>query len=380
MSSETTTTPSLIMFNTATRFRQAVSFLYASTHDDKMRAHVWTDKDSDGLVILHVQTEHGVYVNSDSTIKSGLLDSDVWVNLHDFCVLCEEVSKENNITMWVADGKLYIATCFNEEFEGFELECYVDPVEPFDDKSKFVKSDETLEIEQGSFSIITDSSFDFEWIELHRSEGLLSFRSGNDKIVLATVVAAMDNNGDLGIDKTLPDFSLRIPCDIFRIIPMLDLANKCHIDIDRDNRIIRITGDCMRIEYEYRDPEFPSMSSENFVDYMKFDTLGMMATIDTVFRVNYKNPGAEVKFTPIDEAHVSIEFSVDGRYGATITMSGVHMFDVNTPIVLPMEIMTMMIRNANCKTLLLKLEKETNRMMMCFSNKLFMRKCYYIGK
>ena len=92
-------TPSLVMFNTATRFRQAISFLYASTHDDEMRAHVWTETDADGIVNLHVHTEHGVYVTSDSTIKSELLDSDVWVNLHDFCVLCEEVSKENNVTI-----------------------------------------------------------------------------------------------------------------------------------------------------------------------------------------------------------------------------------------------------------------------------------------
>ena len=373
-------TPSLVMFNTATRFRQAISFLYASTHDDEMRAHVWTETDADGIVNLHVHTEHGVYVTSDSTIKSELLDSDVWVNLHDFCVLCEEVSKENNVTMWVADGKLYIASSFNQEIEGFELECYCEPVEPFDQTSKFGNVDETLEIEQGSFSIVTDSAFDFEWIELHRKEGVLSYRSGNDRIVLATVVAGLSNDANVTVNNELPDFSFRIPRDLFRIIPMLNLANKCTMDLDFTNRYIRITGDCMRIEYAMQDAGFPALSSDTFTDYMKFDTLAMMATIETLLRVNYKDPVGKVTITPIDTAHASIEFATPSRYGGSITMSEIHLFDTETPVTLPIDILSEMIRNANCQQMILKLEKDTGRMMVCYSNKLFARKCYYLGK
>ena len=373
-------TPSLVMFNTATRFRQAISFLYASTHDDEMRAHVWTETDADGIVNLHVHTEHGVYVTSDSTIKSELLDSDVWVNLHDFCVLCEEVSKENNVTMWVSDGKLYIASSFNQEIEGFELECYCEPVEPFDQTSKFGNVDETLEIEQGSFSIVTDSAFDFEWIELHRKEGRLSYRSGNDRIVLATVVAGLSNDANVTVNNELPDFSFRIPRDLFRIIPMLNLANKCTMDLDFTNRYIRITGDCMRIEYAMQDAGFPALSSDTFTDYMKFDTLAMMATIETLLRVNYKDPVGKVTITPIDAAHASIEFATPSRYGGSITMSEIHLFDTETPVTLPIDILSEMIRNANCQQMILKLEKDTGRMMVCYSNKLFARKCYYLGK
>lgn len=373
-------TPSLVMFNTATRFRQAISFLYASTHDDEMRAHVWTETDADGIVNLHVHTEHGVYVTSDSTIKSELLDSDVWVNLHDFCVLCEEVSKENNVTMWVADGKLYIASSFNQEIEGFELECYCEPVEPFDQTSKFGNVDETLEIEQGSFSIVTDSAFDFEWIELHRKEGVLSYRSGNDRIVLATVVAGLSNDANVTVNNELPDFSFRIPRDLFRIIPMLNLANKCTMDLDFTNRYIRITGDCMRIEYAMQDAGFPALSSDTFTDYMKFDTLAMMATIETLLRVNYKDPVGKVTITPIDAAHASIEFVTPSRYGGSITMSEIHLFDTETPVTLPIDILSEMIRNANCQQMILKLEKDTGRMMVCYSNKLFARKCYYLGE
>lgn len=373
-------TPSLVMFNTATRFRQAISFLYASTHDDEMRAHVWTETDADGIVNLHVHTEHGVYVTSDSTIKSELLDSDVWVNLHDFCVLCEEVSKENNVTMWVADGKLYIASSFNQEIEGFELECYCEPVEPFDQTSKFGNVDEILEIEQGSFSIVTDSAFDFEWIELHRKEGVLSYRSGNDRIVLATVVAGLSNDANVTVNNELPDFSFRIPRDLFRIIPMLNLANKCTMDLDFTNRYIRITGDCMRIEYAMQDSGFPALSSDTFTDYMKFDTLAMMATIETLLRVNYKDPVGKVTITPIDAAHASIEFATPSRYGGSITMSEIHLFNTETPVTLPIDILSEMIRNANCQQMILKLEKDTGRMMVCYSNKLFARKCYYLGK
>ena len=366
------------MFNTATRFRSAISFLNSSTRDDSMRAHVWTDKDTDGIVILHVQTEHGVYVNSDSTLKSELLDADVWVNLHDFCVLCKEVSQENNVTLWVADGRLYVASSFNDDIEGFELECYCDPVEPFEYDDSDIHVDENIKIEQGSLSIITDSSFDFEWMEIHRHDGLMSYRSGNDRVVLATVVSSLERPDDMGINANLPDFAIRIPCDIFRIIPMLEVATECTILIDRKKRRIRVTGEFMRINYAYKDAEFPAMSAEDFTDYMKFDTAAMMATIDTIFRVNYKNPVANVKLSPADDGHVSIEFCVDGRYGATVTMGEVHMIDKDREITLPMDVITMMIRNSGCKTLLLKTGPD-GKLMLCFSNRLFARKVYYLG-
>jgi hypothetical protein len=120
------------------------------------------------------------------------------------------------------------------------------------------------------------------------------------------------------------------------------------------------------------------MTSEGFADYMKFDTAAMIATIDTIYRVNYKNPVASVNVTPVDEAHASIEFSVDGRYGATVTMAEVHMLDMERSITLPMDVITMMIRNSNCKTLLLKSGPD-GKLMMCFGNQLFARKVYYLG-
>jgi hypothetical protein len=87
---------------------------------------------------------------------------------------------------------------------------------------------------------------------------------------------------------------------------------------------------------------------------------------------------ANVKITPVDEAHASIEFNVDGRYGATVTMAEVHMLDLEREITLPMDVITMMIRNSNCKSLLLKTGPD-GKLMLCFSNQLFARKVYYLG-
>ena len=371
--------PKLVMFNTATRFRSAISFLYSSTHDDNMRAHVWTDVNDDGLVVLHVQTEHGVYVNSDSTIKSEPLDTDAWVNLRDFCVLCREVSQENNVTLWVADGRLYVASSFNDDIEGFELECYCEPVEPFEYHGLDSDDVETLKVEQGSFSVVTDSAFDFEWMEIHRKEGVVSYRSGNERVVVATVVASVAGSEATKVDENVPDFAIRIPCDIFRIIPMLEVAQDCTMQIDLSNRRIRISSEVMRIDYAYKDAEFPAMSADGFVDYMKCDTAAMIATIETIYRVNYKNPIAAVEIMPLSEGRASIEFNVEGRYGATVTMGEVRMFDLEKKIVLPMDVITMMIRNANCKTLLLKLG-DNGKLMLCFANQLFARKTYYLGE
>ena len=77
-------------------------------------------------------------------------------------------------------------------------------------------------------------------------------------------------------------------------------------------------------------------------------------------------------------SHASIEFNVDGRYGATVTMAEVHMLDMEREITLPMDVITMMIRNSNCKSLLLKTGPD-GKLMLCFSNQLFARKVYYLG-
>ena len=116
---------------------------------------------------------------------------------------------------------------------------------------------------------------------------------------------------------------------------MLEISQECTLNIDYTNKRIRIAGEVMRIDYSFKEAEFPAMSSEGFTDYMKFDTAAMIATIDTIFRVNYKNPVANVKITPVDEGHASIEFNVAGRYGATVTMAEVHMLDMEREITLP---------------------------------------------
>ena len=370
-------TPSLVMFNTATRFRQGIAFLSASTKDDLLRAHVYTITDQeDGLVYLKVDAEHGVSVTIDTTLKSSMLDGDVWVNLHDFCVICEKTAKEGNATLWVSGHDLYIGSCFNEGFDGFEIECCLHGTEAFVEDSDFTE-EEVFSMEQSGIAAVIDTTYDFEFMEIHRNDGVVSFRTGNDRVTLATLVnSASGESAQQGVNTR--NFGIRITCDIFRVIPMIESTAMVKIGIDFTRKKIKAEGDGFHVIAGFTDSAFPTDSAEGMTDYMKFDCIAMAATIDTIYNLNYKNTTAPVKITPINDGLASIEFGYSDRYSITITMASVHMYETDKTIVLPMDIITMMIRNANCNTLLLK-HSDDGRLFLCYQNKFLARKCMYFG-
>lgn len=369
--------PNLIMFNSATHFRQGIAFLNASTHDDNLRAHVYTTiNKEDGLVYLNVDTEHGVSISVDSTLKSKELDSDVWVNLHDLCTMSDKGAKDGNVTMWVSDGNLYIGACFNDGFDGFEIECCLHGTEPFVVDRTF-NEDEVFSVEQSGIAAVVDTTYDFEWLEIFRNDGVVSYRTGNDKVVIATVVNSA--SGETAAQAiNLPNFGIRMPCDIFRIIPMMESTAMVNISIDFTNKKIKASGDGFSVLHDFYETEFPTATTEGMDDYMKFDTIAMATTIDAIYNINYKDTAASVKVTPINESLASIEFGYNDRYDVTLTMANIHVYKMDKTIVLPMDIITMMIRNSNCNTLLLKYS-EDGRLFLCYQNKFLARKCMYFG-
>lgn len=373
-------TPKLTMFNTVTGFREAVSFVGFSCESEDSKVHVETfvNHDEDDLVYMKLTTDKGATVLIDSTLKSECLDSDAYVNLSDFFVMCDKGVKDGLVAMWVAGGRLYIGSSYNEGLECFESEASLPLLEPFEIDERF-SPDITLQIEQMTVSSIIDTCYNFDNVEIACTDGVISFRTGDDRVCIATLPYSVKV---LGVEslKDVQDFVASVPANVFKVMPMVNTDPVCSFDFDFARKKVRAAGKLYSIDYRYAEGKLRTGSSEGMLSYMKFDTLGMMATIDMIYGLNYKDPIAPVKLIPLDEKTVEIKYSYEGRYAGTITMTGVKMMDTKKSIDLPMDISTMMVRNAGTAVLDM-LYSEDGRLFLTFASEKskFARKCMYFG-
>ena len=372
--------PSLTMFNTVTGFREAISFIGYSVESDNMRVHVETfvNQDEDDLVYMKLTTEKGTTALIDTTLKSKCLDSDAYVNLSDFFVMCDKGVKDGLVAMWVADGRLYIGSSYNEGLGCFESEASLPMLDPFELDESF-DAEETIQVEQMVIASIEDTCYNFDRVEIARTEGTLSFRTGDSRVTIATLPSTVKVLGRESTES-MPDFSISIPVCIYKLIPMVSTDPMVSFQLDLTRGKIRAAGKLYSVNYAYSSGTLRTGTTEGMVQYMKFDTVGMMATIDMIYGLNYKDPIAPVTLRPLDEKTVEIEYGYGDRYSGTITMTGVKMMEKEKSIVLPMDVSTMMVRNAGSAVLEM-LRADDGRLFLTFASKdgKFARKCMYFG-
>lgn len=372
--------PSLVMFNTVTGFREAMSFIGFSCESDDVKVHVETfENEEEGLVYMKLTTSKGVSVLIDSTLKSKCLDGDAYVNLRDLFVFCDKGVKDGLVAMWVADGRLYVGSSFNESFQGFESEASLPLLEPFDANEEEFLPQDSIKIEQTVMASIIDSVYTFDCMEIIRKDGTLSFRTGDDRVTIATLPASTKMESFIEGGK-LGDFEVSVPLCIFKLIPLVETSSACTMEFDWTHGTIRSQGKLYGFTYKFNMAKLRTGTSEGMRSYMKFDTLGMAATIDMIYGLNYRDPTAPVTLTPLDEKTVEIKYSNGDRYEGVITMTGVKMMDTEKSIDLPMDISTMMVRNAGTSVLEM-LHSDDGRLFMTYSNEKagYARKCMYFG-
>lgn len=368
--------PKLTHFNSYTKFREAISFLTLSNESDDTVVRISTGLSPDGIMEATFTTDRGVTAVTDTTIRSEGLDSEIYVNLHDLCVMCDKGIKENDCALWVDGGRLYIGSCFNEQLEGFESECSIPGCPAFADVPAMDAND-SITVEQSTMAMIADSLYEFEYVEIWRLDGFVSFRTGGGKVSIAT--AANRTSGERQLtDVSAADISVRIPSAVFKVLGMVTDDGSVELKIDTENRRIGVEGDRYSVIHSYEDGQLRSESMEGLSDYMKFDTVAMMATIDMIYGINYLDPIAPVTIVPIDGTTIEFRISNSERYSATITMPGVHVYDTEKSIVLPMDVATMMVRNCGCSSLLMKVGGH-GELFMYYQNKSFARKLMFYG-
>lgn len=367
-----------VIFNNVGSFRQAITFISNVCCANDIRVLLHSRSDDDGLTWVDFTTENGVRISVDAMTSSELWDEDACVYAKDLCIACDRMNTEDTVTMFIAENRLYVAGFYNEKLEGYELECgltmhdvanFIPP--------KTIRPNEHIDIDQIACSTIIDSLYEFDFVEIIRKNGVISYRCGDESIVLATV---MQSEKQVSAENTPNDLTIRIPAEVFRAIPMIGMMNMCSIDIDTANRRLLVKSSEIEMLVDYAGSELNTIPSTGLEDFCTMDSMAIAASIDTLFKVNYTDPLGIATLTADESGALQVTVT-NKRLSLTLTVGEVQMNnEYSGSITIPLKVLAMMIRNTQCKRLTLKASPDGKTLMMCYSNGLFARKCTYIAK
>lgn len=380
----------LTMFVLQGRFGQGLSLIEQSLLDTETVAKVETKVDSkDNKIWLHIDTDSGIHVKMDALPISVPLDAPVYIKIYDLCNAVRHLmgTAEKTAALWVSEGKLYLGAFFNDTIGGFELEIGFNPCDPFEVR---MASDDDFNIriamDQISFNTILDSVYTFDTVEIHRKNGRVSYRTGDEHCTIATAmqntVMVNDNSeGARQYDNT-SDFSVSIPSKIFKAIPLvnaldLDLSLNVIIDLDTKNKKLRISGMFATLETSIDDAKLMTYNNEGLERVFHIKAESIAAAIGMYFEMNHVNPTGKARIYGIEDGLIGIEGLEDERIHVNISVGDCQVEKPGFEIVLPLDVLTMMVRNSGCPDLVLQHGFKNGRTMMTYGNGTFLRKCTY---
>lgn len=368
-------TPDVVLLNNVNGFRQLVTFVSETLCSDDDVARIYTKIDEkDGMTYWCIETSSGVSSVVDCMLGSKLFNRDVWVHAKDLIVACMKMEHENVISMWIDENELYLGAFFNEKLGAFELQVALPMVEPVEIVSDLVTPDDRIDIDQIALATIGDSLYNFESVEIWRKNGVVSYRTGNEKICLATV---MQSETMVSVDDSSPDLSIKMPAKIFKAIPYATNDAMCTIVLDTEHKLAKVSNEDMTIVVRYSDGELNTITSAGMVDFVTMDSIAVATTIDMLFGINYTDPTGLVTLSA-DESGAMIFECSNKRVSVALCVGEVIMHEKERSITIPLDVLTMMIRNTQCKELTLKVDFDHDNYMLGYTNGLFARKCTYI--
>lgn len=379
------------MFVLQGRFGQALSLVEQALLDANTVARLRTKVDQkDNKLWLYIDTDSGISVKVDALPLSVEFEKPVYVNIYDLCNAVHKLmgTRETSVALWVSEGQLYMGAFFNDQIGGFELEIGFEPKEPFevatvDDTNFNIR----IAMDQISFNTVLDSVYNFDTVEIHRKNGRVSYRTGNEHCTIATAmqntVMVNDPSDADRFDKT-SDFSVSVPSKIFKVIPLvnaldMDLSLNVIIDIDTTNKKIRISGMYATLVADYGDSTLQTYNNEGMERVFHIKAESIAAAIGMYFDMNYINPTGKVRIYGIENGLIGIEGLDDERIHVNLTVGDCQVEHPGFEIEIPLDVLTMMIRNSACPDLVLQHGFENGRTMMTYGNGMFLRKCTYIA-
>ena len=379
------------MFVLQGRFGQALSLVEQALLDANTVARLRTKVDQkDNKLWLYIDTDSGISVKVDALPLSVEFEKPVYVNIYDLCNAVHKLmgTRETSVALWVSEGQLYMGAFFNDQIGGFELEIGFEPKEPFevatvDDNNFNIR----IAMDQISFNTVLDSVYNFDTVEIHRKNGRVSYRTGNEHCTIATAmqntVMVNDPSDAERFDNT-SDFSVSVPSKIFKVIPLvnaldMDLSLNVIIDIDTTNKKIRISGMYATLVADYGDSTLQTYNNEGMERVFHIKAESIAAAIGMYFDMNYINPTGKVRIYGIENGLIGIEGLDDERIHVNLTVGDCQVEHPGFEIEIPLDVLTMMIRNSACPDLVLQHGFENGRTMMTYGNGMFLRKCTYIA-
>ena len=121
----------IMMFLTNGRLGQGLALIESATEDKDEVARVRTAVDKDGKIWLEIETKSGINIMADALPLSNRFTETVYIRVSDLARAVKELAKEQTVSLWVSEGKLYLGGYYNEEIGGFELEVGFESCEPF---------------------------------------------------------------------------------------------------------------------------------------------------------------------------------------------------------------------------------------------------------
>lgn len=382
----------LTLFVLQGRFGQGLSLIEQSLLDANSVARLHTEVDpEDNKIWLHVDTDSGISVRMDALPLSVELAEPVYINIFDLCNAVRHLmgTHETSVALWVSEGKLYLGAFYNDDIGGFELEIGFESQKPFVlPKVKDEDFNIRIVMDQISFNTVLDSVYNFETVEIHRKNGRVSYRTGNEHCTIATAmqnaVIVKDTTENGRHFDTESDFSISIPAKIFKAIPLvnaldMDLSLSVLIDINPSLKKLCISGVYAKMVADCGEASLATYNNEGMERVFHIKSDSVSAAVGTYFDMNYINPTGVVRIYGIEQGLIGIEGQSDERIHVNLTVGDCQVEKEGFEIKLPLDVFTMMIRNSGCPDLVLQHGFENGRTMMTYGNGMFMRKCTYIA-
>jgi len=366
----------IMMFLTNGRLGQGLALIESATEDKDEVARVRTAVDKDGKIWLEIETKSGTNIMADALPLSNRFTETVYIRVSDLARAVKELAKEQTVSLWVSEGKLYLGGYYNEEIGGFELEVGFESCEPFTSVHE-TEFDTILELDQMTFNTVLDSIYEFENVEIYRMNNTVSYRTGNDKCTIATVMQNQTPSED-----TLPNLSIRIPARIFKTLPLVnalddDLGLYVKLKFNTKYRVMKVEGQYASLFCDFTDGSLKTFNNDGMVRQFTIMSDAIAAAIGTYFNIHSTDPTGLVKLYKVNDGLLGIETVNTDRMDVNLTVGNVTLDVDEMDIEVPMDVLTMMIRKSGCPKLDLLYNKDANRLMMVYGNGLFLRKCCY---
>lgn len=368
----------IMMFLTNGRLGQGLALIESASLDKDEVARVRTAVDVDGKIWLEIETKSGIHVMADALPLSNRFTETVYIRVFDLCRAVKELAKEQTVALWVAEGKLYLGGYYNEEIGGFELEVGFENCDEFTTvpENEF---DTVLELDQMTFNTVLDSIYEFDNVEIYRMNNTVSYRTGNEKCTIATV---MQNQNQTKSETSLPNFSVRIPSRIFKTLPLVnalddELGLYVKLKFNTKYRVMKVEGQYASLVCDFTDGALKTFNNDGMVRQFTIMSDAIAAAIGTYFNIHSTDPTGLVKLYCVNDGLLGIETVDQSRMDVNLTVGNVTIDNADLNIEVPMDVLTMMIRKSGCPKLDLLYNKDAKRLMMVYGNGLFLRKCCY---